>query len=265
LNDLNEGQDPPEAEREEDPRELAADDNDADDGPDPDEDDDGEEIADDDDGDDDDDETPAGDEEQDEPVRQVRQPSRGQRDFGALRKQRREAEQRAHELELENIRLRQGAGRTNEPEPQAVRNARLAAMEPEERTAFMLDEMRVEMRNNAAREAFRSADREDYNKFQERAARNPTYAKHAAAVERRLELLRAQGQNVPRESILKFIIGERVLGGRVSPKTKQQRDAAQQRVRNERVSLPNSKGARGGSRSGSKSADLEKRLANVPI
>lgn len=215
-------------------------------------------------GDEDDGETLVGDEDDEPPVRQARTPGRRDRDVGTLRSEKRAAVQRARDLEIENARLRAGGGNQYQPESEAVRNARMAAMEPAERMEFLLNEERQTRRAERAEDRFREADARDRDLFRQTAKTNPRFKKYESEVEHRLSLLRAQGQNVPRESILKFILGERVLGNSETPRGKQQRTAARERVERETVTLPKGKGERG-SRGGSKSADLEKRLANVPI
>jgi len=137
-------------------------------------------------------------------------------------------------------------------------------MDPNERVEFLLQEERAERQAERARDRFETYDSQDRATYNERARTNETYRKYQGEVEHRLQLLRAQGQNAPRESVLRFIIGERVLAARGTPKTNKQKKDAQRRVERERVRPSSGKGERG-SRSGSQSADLEKRLENVPI
>lgn len=214
---------------------------------------------------DDDDTTDDNDGEPEPPARQARQqrqPGRRENDVARLRRERREATERANALELELANSRRGGG--NQPESEAVRNARLAGMEPNERVEFLFNEERAARQRERNEDRFREDDRRDRDLYNERTRTSARHKKHAGEVERRLNLLRAQGQNVPRESILKFIIGERVISGQSSPRVTQQRQQARQRVERETVTLPRGRGERG-SQKGSKSADLEKRLANVPI
>ena len=261
VDQLNDGQDPEEIERDDAPELEAVDDADDDDaGPDDDED-----QQQDDQQDDEDDETPVGDEPSDEPPLNVRrQPSRRETAVAAARRRAQAAERRARDLELELARARNGGRNDPGVESEAVRSARLAAMEPSERIEYLLNEERQQRLRDRQVDNFTANDRRDRDLFDQEAKRNPTYRKYAGEVEHRLQLLRSQGQNVPRETILKFILGERVLTNRSSPTVKQQRKDAERRVARQNVTLPNGKGERG-SRGGSKSADLEKRLANVPI
>lgn len=198
--------------------------------------------------------------EEPEPQPRRRAPSRSESTIANLRRRAQEAERRARELELARN------NRTTEPAPEseAIRNARLATMDPNERVEFLLNEERAERRRERAMDNFRHQDERDRTTFEALVAREPTLKKYADEVEHRLMLLRTQGQNAPRESVLKFILGERVIAGRTSPKAKAQRAAADKRVERQQVTLPKGKGEKG-SRTGSKSADLEKRLMNVPI
>lgn len=208
-----------------------------------------------------------GDDEGDEEPEPRRGQSRGRRQYADLRRSRREAVERARQLELEIAELRRAGGgsRGNEPDPVAVRNARLAAMEPEERTQYMINELAQNFQGQLNAQAFRDQDARDRDAYNERAKKDKSYRLHREEVEHRLAVLRKQGQNVPRETILKFLLGERVLQGRGSKMAKKQRTEAARRVGNERVRPVNSRGERGGSRGGSKSAALEERLKNVPI
>lgn len=190
----------------------------------------------------------------------------GRREAAVVQARRRAqvAEEQLRERELEIARLRGSPQPQDQRESAAVRAARLAAMDPVERVEFRLDEERQERQRERANDAFRNHDISDRQTFRALGETNPSAKKYEAEVEHRLQLLRASGQNAPRESILKFLLGERVLTARKSPKAQAQRDAAERRVERQSVTLPRGKGERG-SRAGSKSADLEKRLLNVPI
>src|SRR5690606_30484516 len=102
-----------------------------------------------------DDETPIGDEDEQPPVRQV-----GRRERAVVESRRRaqEAERRARELELEVTRLRNGGGQQRQPESEEVRRARLAAMDPNERVEFLLQEERAERQAERARDRFETYD-----------------------------------------------------------------------------------------------------------
>lgn len=255
VDQLNEGDNPEDDDREE--LEAAPEDDNG-----PEEEDDEERPEGDDDDEGDDSETPAGDEDEDPLPQRTR--ARRENDVARLRRERREERQRREEAEDELARVRAGHGQQQQQEPEAVRRARLAAMEPDERVSYLLDEERGIRQRERQADRFEAMDRSDRDMYAERARTNPRYKKYQGEVERRLRLLRAQGQNAPRDSILKFIVGERVLDGAGSPRTTQERKDAKRRVEREEVTLPRGRGDNRG-RGGSKRADLEKRLANVPI
>ena len=87
-------------------------------------------------------------------------------------------------------------------ETQAQRNARLAEMEPWERTEYVVNE-------RLSRLEYEGQDRLDKIDFQGLLRDRPSAAKLAPEVERRLAAMRGNGFNASREVILKQILGER--------------------------------------------------------
>ena len=208
-----------------------------------------------------DDELPVGDEPVDEPVRQARRPGRrGDRQMGDLRERARQLE---HELQLERAARQQQMQPRGESE--AVRRARLAAMSDQERTEYLINEVRAETQQQRELDRFNAADAADRARFEGIAQSNARYKKYAGEVERRLELARRAGQNVPRETILTYILGERMRAGLDSPQVKRQKAAAKDRVAREKAALPRTRGERGSSRSETDRAARERRLENVQI
>lgn len=208
-----------------------------------------------------DDELPAGDEPVDEPVRQARRPgARGDRQMGDLRERARQLE---HELQMERAARQQQSQPRGESE--AVRRARLAAMSDQERTEYLINEVRSETQQQRELDRFNAADAADRARFDGIAQSNARYKKYAGEVERRLDLARRNGQNVPRETILTYILGERMRAGLDSPQVKRQKAAAKDRVAREKAALPRTRGERGSSRSETDRAARERRLENVQI
>lgn len=210
-----------------------------------------------------DDELPAGDEPLAEPVRQARRPvarpagGRGDRQFGELRQQL----QRTND-ELAALRAQQTQPRQESPQ---VRQARLAALSDTERMEFLLNETREEMRTQREVDRFNASDAADRARFDAIAQANPRYKKHAAEVERRLNLARQNGQNVPRETVLTYILGERMRAGLDSPQVQRQKSQAKDRVAREKAALPRGRGERGSSRTETERAARDRRLENVQI
>lgn len=142
--------------------------------------------------------------------------SRGRRQYGELRRQNRERQEAADRLARENAELtrqlhemrRQPSQRAESPEEREARYLRIE--DPEQR---VLQRWRDEQ---AARDAhntniqFQLIDTTDKTGFQALCARNPVAQKLAGEVERRLADLRRQGQNLPREAVYTYLLGERM-------------------------------------------------------
>lgn len=131
------------------------------------------------------------------------------------RNQEREARIRAETLAEERGRQPQQPG----VDPEVARRQReekLATMTPEERSAFETKEQLGEMNRQIMLTKIQTADMLDKAKYEGRAAVDPVYAKHAAAVEARLAASRRGGVDVPRETVLAVIVGEAALKSKPS-------------------------------------------------
>lgn len=208
-----------------------------------------------------DDETAVGDEDDEPPIKQTR----GKTQHAQLRARAQKAEDDKRALELQLAQARSGQGRQNQMDTPEVRKARLATMTGDEKTEFLLNEMRAEQAQERDFNRFTQADAIDKAKYDERARTNARYKRYAPDVEHRLQVLRAQGQNVPRETILKFIIGEKIVEGGDSPRVTQQRKNAAERVKNQKTNPPRARGEGGASHQGTESAARERRLARMQI
>jgi len=92
---------------------------------------------------------------------------------------------------------------------------------------------------------------------------DPRAKKYAAEVETRLAGIRKQGQNVDREALLKFIIGEKVFQGGGKAAAKQKKEGAEQ-IRRQRSNPPGGQSdVRGGRTQESEAEARRKRLENV--
>jgi hypothetical protein len=154
----------------------------------------------------------------------------------------REAKARAREAEREAAELRawkaererQERERSTEMSPDQER-AYLDTLTPEERVDYKL--AKAERRDQIARGqmAFQTADTADRLEFNSKLATSPMHSKFASEVEATLADIRSKGQNAPRETVLAYIIGQKVLQRQNAPARKQVKKQAQQRVASQRV------------------------------
>lgn len=142
--------------------------------------------------------------------------SRGRRQYGELRRQNRERQEAADRLARENAELtrqladmrRQPSQRAESPEEREARYLRIE--DPEQRVLQRWrDEQAVREAHNTNIQ-FQLIDTTDKTGFQALCARNPVAQKLADEVERRLADLRRQGQNLPREAVYTYLLGERM-------------------------------------------------------
>lgn len=115
------------------------------------------------------------------------------------------------------------------------RTARFAAMEPWERTEALRQEDAQRTASTLQRIEFESRDNADRLAFETLASRNKTAAKLKDEVEKRLKDMRSNNMTAPRETILKYLIGERMLANGARAEGKARKSAAanrdQQRAR----------------------------------
>ena len=150
-----------------------------------------------------------GEQDVDEPTR--RKPSRSE-----ARIQRLAAERAADRAEKEQLRrelaeLRGTVHARTQNETAEQEGARLALMTPEERSEYRLNKATENHRRDMANLAMRLEDSSDRSAFEAKATVDPVYRRHAAEVEQRLTALRQQGQNIGREHLLRYIVGEKAL------------------------------------------------------
>lgn len=204
---------------------------------------------------DDDTEPPA----EDEPPQQ----SRAERRIAAQQTRLRDAEERAIRAEArlaerEAIQRPQQVQETAEAEAQ-----RLALMTPEEQVVYKVDKaLRAsDQRNNAI--VFQMQDTADKAAYDAKAVNDKRYAKYSDAVEKKLTEVRSKGQNIQREALLYYVIGERVVKGGPSA-AKPQKRAAAGRVERQQVRGSERRSDASGDR-GSRGSSAAKRLEGVRI
>ncbi len=193
--------------------------------------------------------------------------SRGENRVAAATRIAKEAKDRADALEREMADLRKQA--LNPPQPretQAQFEARLAQMEPWERTEELRRVDAIQTQARLAKMEFDTWERGDQVAYESLASREPIAAKLRDEVEKTILAERAKGRNVDRTTVLKFLIGERALAGKNRATGRATKAAAVNRERqaakpgNGRADVPT-----GDSRRGSDSAARARRLENMEI
>lgn len=178
-----------------------------------------------------------------------------------------EARQAKAELAETRRRLDELSRQMTQPRVQAEspeqRAARFALMTSQEQMAETLRESEQRTAALVQQVQMQSADAADRAAFQSRAAVDPLYAKWGPKVEGKLAELRARGNNVEREVLLKFMIGEAALERRGSTAGKAEVKQAQKRVAGQRTQPTNSGSDTAPQRR--QQVSLERRLENMNI
>ena len=156
--------------------------------------------------------------------------------------------------------MTQSKAPTESPEQRA---ARFALMTPQEAMSETLRESEQRTAAMIQQVQMQSVDAADRAAFQAKAAVDPLYAKWGPKVEGKLAELRARGNNVERDVILKFMIGESALEKRGSKEGKQEVRQAKQRVANQRTRPANAGSDTATQRR--QQSTVERRLENVQI
>lgn len=196
----------------------------------------------------------------------ARQPSRAARRIQETTRVAREASEKAARLEREIAELR---AERQKPQGETAQEeaARLSLMTAEERMDYKLDKATREHARQMNLVRFESADRADKAAFEAKGSYSAHHKKYAPEVEQLLADERRAGRDFPRETILAFVLGRKVMAG--GKEVSAQRKAGQQRVASQRASAGNSgsdrTAPRGRAGSGNSLSDLEKRLDGVVI
>lgn len=200
---------------------------------------------------------------------------RGERDYGRLRQERREAVDRVRNLERELAEARASRGHTP-PDQSAARErqdrrdreleaARLRG--PEDFTDTRLRHQQEDFDARLGQLQIATLDASDRSAFQTLCARNSVIDGLSDAVEQRLSDLRRQGGNAPRETIAKFLLGERAMQRAARAKGKQGKRGAQE-IERERTKVRRGGGSdlqRGTQRGGDEKSKREDRLKDLQI
>lgn len=170
--------------------------------------------------------------------------------------------------ELESLRAERERERNRQqvesPEQEA---ARLALMTVEERVDYKLRKSEEKHTRELAAATFAAADAADKAAFEAKGAYDPRYKKYAPDVERLILQERQAGRNFPRDTILKFVLGEKVLANQA--KVDAQRARGRENIRRQTTQPPSGRSDRAPARQragrGDTLADLEARLDGVQI
>ena len=161
-----------------------------------------------------------GDDQDEPPQRQ----SRGENRVAAATRIAKEAKERAEAAERRAEAAERRANEvTQRPrETQDQINARLAAMEPWERTEYLRQQDAEATRAALQQMRFESQDASDRASYEALCARKPVAAKLRDEVETRLADMRKAGTTAPRETVLRWVIGDRALAneGRATGKAR---------------------------------------------
>jgi hypothetical protein len=193
-----------------------------------------------------------------------RQPSRRDTRIQALAEEARQAKADLAETRrrLDDI-SRQMTQPATQRESSEQRAARFALMTPQEQMGESLRESEQRTQALVQQVQAQSFDAADRAAFHAKAVVDPLYAKWGPKVEGKLAELRARGNNIERDVLLKFMIGEAALEKRGSKEGKQEVRQAKQRVANQRTKPANSGSDTGSQRR--QQSTVERRLENVQI
>lgn len=161
------------------------------------------------------------------------------------------------------------ATRQNQPaaprgESEAERNARRATLSETERLSEDMREMREAFTTSTRNTQMAVHDTTDKSLYEAKAINDPLYRKYQSKVDAELTRIRQNGGNVPREAVLRYLLGTAVLESRGSKDNKTRKATGERRLRRE-TTRPNdtrndaTQARRGGGR------NLEDRLANVQL
>lgn len=203
------------------------------------------------------------DDEDDSPP--ARQPGRRENAVIEAKREAKEARERAERLErrLEEVAAQVRPQQTQETPQQ--RELRLAAMDPYERLQYELRETREENRQFQQQLRFETQDNSDKVSYDALCQKAPIAAKLKDEVEARLADMRKAGTTAPRETVLRWVIGDRALKN-AGKATSRARRSADRNVDRNSARAPS--GARGdapneGRKSNSSSRD--KRLESYQL
>jgi len=192
-----------------------------------------------------------------------RKPGRADRRIQALTERLRERDRQIDDL----IRQRTQPAQVTQPvgESEAQRTERRSRLTPEERISEDLRDSEKRVSQQLQGVQFNNWETSDRALYETRASIDPLYKRWQDRVEQEITKLRERGQvGVAREAVFKYLIGSAMLEQRGTKGNRQQRRAAEARVRANTARVGDTRSntqpnRRGGGRS------LEERLSDVPL
>jgi hypothetical protein len=174
------------------------------------------------------------------------------------------AEAEATRRELEQLKQERQGRQT--AEQQELERQHIALMDPEEKTAFLLNKQQQEFNGRFGALEFRMQDAADRTAFEASCARNPAFDAVRDDVERQLAEMRRTGANANRETVALYFIGKRAVERAAKGGKAKQAAKGEKRIQSERVAAPSGRSdvRAGGEKSGAKNS-LRARLENQQI
>lgn len=194
-------------------------------------------------------------------------PSRGETRQQRLANENRELRERLTSLEARSNQPAAPVRATQIGETDEQFTARIALLNPEERIEARLE--RSERRNaqHLQQAAFQQAELTDKASYDAKATVDPRYKRYAGQVEAKRNELMSQGMTAPREAILKFLLGEKILANSGSPETRRAKQKGQDRVQRQQARPSGGRSDVAGTRRGgpNEAQARAKRLENLDI
>lgn len=186
--------------------------------------------------------------------------SRSEARFQKLANEAKEARETATKVQRDFDEYRAQQQRQSQQESPDQVAQRMALMTPEERADYKIDQSNRQTQQTLQGMAFQIRDSGDKSAFLALCASNPTAARYKDRVEAKLAEVRRAGQNVDREALLKFMVGEDVFAKGPAVRSKQVKDG-ERRLRRETVAPGNSRGDNAPNRRSGQT--LEEKLQDV--
>ncbi len=204
------------------------------------------------------------DNQDDEPP--ARQQSRGESRVAAATRTAAEAKREAAELRerLAAMEARSAAPAASQ-ETAAQREQRLAQLEPWERTEVLRQEDSRRMESQIAQMRWESQEAADRTAYDALCARKPVAAKLKDEVEARLADMRKAGTTAPRETVLRWVIGDRALANEGKATGRAQKAASANRDRQTTRPTNGRADAAPSDRRGGDSSKRDKRIENYQL
>ena len=146
------------------------------------------------------------------------------------------AEAEAARRELEQLRQERQGRQT--AEQQELERQRIALMDPEEKTTFLLNKQQQEFNGRFGALEFRMQDASDRTAFESLCARNPAFDAVRDDVEKQLGEMRRSGGNATRETVATYFIGKRAIERAAKGGKAKQAAKGAGRVQSQRVAAP---------------------------